>query len=404
MLTFADLRPYYPFEPPKALQAMELREADATRPLLSEEELEAVTAAVARHQQDDGAWYAPCVLFLRELLSALLADPARNAAAILLRRYLIEENQPWEVHLYTPSLLEVPNYASGAVDLLFVTAALGYTLTVRKPPFELNAENVGSYIGYTRAYTDAHGGAWGINERDWNMLGCGGCMFVFHTLKFQPERFASDFLVLKDAKSSNDGSHFVTLLRGSFGIAADGSLTRDPERSVAHAEPLQETDAAYIAHEILPNGTVVPHARTFPKDEWMVALDSNCMMLGLHIPPRLPYTVEDHRISMQQAYEFYAPFLKHVGEIKGFVCYSWLYSAQNKHILPPTSNILEIQRHVHLCPMLTELDEGLMFLRPGSSLQQRLADYRAAGNAYHVGYMYVPLEEAMKFGEFIHEI
>lgn len=399
MLTFADLRPFYPFEPPAALQAMQPREEDLTRPLLSEEELDAVTEAVARHQQDDGAWYAPCVLFLRGMISALLADPARNAAAILLRRYLIEENQPWEVHLYAPSLLELPNYVPGAVDLLFVTAALGYTLTVRKPPFDLNAENIGSYIGYTRAYTDSHDGTWGINERSWNMLGCGGCMFVFHTLKFQPERFSSDFLVLKDGNA-----HFVTLLRGGFGIASDGSLTRDGDRTVAKAEPLQETADAYIGHEILANGAVVPHARIFPKSEWTVALDAGSMMLGLHIPPRLPYTVEDHRISMQQAYEFYAPFLKHVGEIKGFVCYSWLYSAQNKHILPATSNILEMQRHVHLCPMLTELDEGLMFLRPGSSLQQRLADFRAAGNAYHVGYMYVPLEEMQDFGRFTHEI
>ena len=399
MLTFADLRPFYPFDPPEALAALPIRESDAARPLLTEEELSAVSEATATHQQDSGAWFAPCMAFLRGMIATLLEDPARNMAAILLRRYLIEENQPWEVHLYAPSLLEMPGFEPGAVDLLFVTAALGYTLTVRKPPYDLNAENIGSYIGYTRAYCDAHGGAWGINERSWNMLGAGGCMFVFHTLKFQPERFAPDFLVLKNGKGD-----FSTLLRHGFGIASDGSLTRDPARTVATAEPMRETDDAYIAHEILPSGVVWQSARTFPKSEWTVALDENSMMLGLHIPPRLPYTVEDHRRSMQEAYDFYAPFLKNVGEIKGFVCYSWLYSAQNKHILPPESNILEMQRHVHLCPMLTELDESLMFLRPGSSLQQRLADFRAAGNAYHVGYMYVPLEEVDTFGDFTHEL
>lgn len=398
MLTFADLRPFYPFEPPEALAALPIRPSDADRPLFTEEELTAVAEAVARHQGDGGAWFAPCAEFLRGMLAALSADPARNMAAILLRRYLIEENQPWEAHLYVHSLLDMPGYSAPSVDLLFVTAALGYTLTVRKPPYDLNAENVGSYIGYTRSYTEANG-EWGIHERSWNMLGCGGCMFVFHTLKFQPERFSPDFLVLKNRKGT-----FATLLRGSFGITVDGSLTRDDSRTFSRALPLKETEEAYIAHEILPNGTVVPHSRVFPKSDWQVALDGNSMMLGLHIPPRLPYTVEDHRRSMQEAYAFYAPFLKHVGEIKGFVCYSWLYSAQNKHILPAGSNILEMQRHVRLCPMLTELDESLMFLRPGSSLQQRLADYRAAGNAYHVGYMYVPLEEALDFGAFTHEI
>lgn len=399
MFTFQTLRPFYPFDIPQALQELPLREEDATRPLLSEEELNAVTEAVARHQQDDGGWYAPCVLFLQRMLDALLADPARNLAAAHLRRYLFEVNQPWEVHLHAPSLLELPGFSPGAVDLLFVTAALGYTLTVRKPPYDLNAENIGAYIGYTRAYTESHGGEWGINDRDWNLLGAGGCMFVFHTLKFQPERFAPDFLVLK-----NRQGQFVTLLKGSFGIAADGSLTREDQRTFFRAMPLLEDEEAYVAHEILPNGTVVPHSRIFLKSDWQVALDGNSMMLGLHIPPRLPYTVEDHRISMQQAYAFYAPFLKDVGEIKGFVCYSWLYSAQNKRILPAGSNILELQRHVHLCPMLTELDESLMFLRPGSSLQQRLADFRAEGNAYHVGYMYVPLEEAADFGKFRHEL
>ena len=132
--TFADLRPFYPFDPPAALQAMELREADASRPLITEEELNAVADAVSRHQNDSGAWFAPCEAFLRDMLAALSADPTRNMAAILLRRYLIEENQPWEVHLYAPSLLELPGYEAGEVDLLFVTAALGYTLTVRKPP------------------------------------------------------------------------------------------------------------------------------------------------------------------------------------------------------------------------------------------------------------------------------
>lgn len=399
MLTFEDIRPFYPFEPPAGLLALaDGGLPDPMAPVLQEEELRAVDANVRRYLNDEGVWFSSCADFLRKLVSALLADPLRNAAAHLLRRYLVEVSMPWEVHLYAASLLDMPGYSPAAIDLLFVTCALGYTLIERKPPYDLNAENIGSYIGYTRSYQQSHG-EWGISERDWNMLGSSGCMFVFHTLKFQPERFAGDFLVLRDGKRN-----YVTLLRNSFGIAADGSLTRDPARSLSQTGSLRETADAFIGHEILPNGVVLPRARTFPKDEWTVALDENSLMLGMHIPPRLPYTVEDHRVSMQQAYEFYASFLKHVGEIKGFVCYSWLYSAQNKHILPPSSRILEIQRHVHLCPMLTELDENLSFLRAGSSLQQRLADFRAAGNAYHVGYMYVPLEEAQEFGAFTHEV
>lgn len=398
MTNFESLRPFYPFDPPAALQALSAEGLDASRPFLSEEELSAVASDVEFYLDDRGVWYSPCEDFLHGMVDALLADPARNLAALHLRRYLIEVSPPWEVHLHAERLLDLPGYSTAAIDLLFVTAALGYTLTVRKPPYSINSENIGSYIGYTRSYLQANG-EWGISERAWNMLGSGGCMFLFHTLKFQPERFSPDFLVLRD-----QGGNYCTLLKGSHGVAADGSLTKDEAKVTFRTEPLREVADAYYAHEVLPDGTVSPDVCGLPKAVWSVALDENSLMLGFHIPSQRPYTVEDHRESMKQAYEFYGPFLKNVGEIKGFVCYSWLYSAQNKHILPPSSRILEMQRHVHLCPMTAELDENLMFLRKGSSLQQRLADFRAAGNAYHVGYMYVPLEEAMQFGEFTHEL
>lgn len=403
MLDFDAVRPFYPFHPSAELISLAQTlfaqgSIDPSVPLLKPEELSAVASAVQDYLKDGGAWFAPCQEVLRQLNDSLLADPARNAAALLLRHFLFEDRQPWESHIYAPRLLEVPGFSPAAFDLLLVTAALGYTLTVRKPPADLNAENVGSYIGYTRSYTNSHG-EWGIAERDWNLLGSGGCMFVFNTLKFQPERFARDFLVLRNEKEG-----YCTLLRGEFFIASDGSITGDEAKSRFRTSPIQETSDAWIAHEVLPNGVVLPQARCFPKADWSVALDENSLMLGLHIPSQPPYTVENHRLSMQQAYDFYSSFLRSVGEIKGFVCYSWLYSAQNKHILPPDSRILEMQRCVHLCPMGTELDENLSFLRRGSSLCQRLADFRAAGNAYHVGYMYVPLEEARAFGEYRHEL
>ena len=400
-IDFADLRPCLAFEPPADLAALfAARPLDPTRPLLTDAELAAVRNAVSAHLQDGGKWFSPLEAFLRGLIDRLLTNPSMNAAALLLRRYLTEARPPWETHLSAPTLLDLPDVDAGAVDLLFVTVALAYTLTVRKPPADLNAENVGAYVGYTDSYTKEHG-SWGISLRDWNLLCAGGCMFLFHTLKFQPERFSPDFLVLR-----NRAGEYRTLLRGAHGLAADGSLTqsRSDPHAVRVTSPLETTETGYIAHEVLPNGVVCPCPRTFPKDEWAVALDENCLMLGMHIPSQPPYTVAEHRTSMAQALDFYATFLKDHGEICGFVCYPWLYSAQNKHLLPPESRILEMQRHVHLCPMCAELDESLTFLRPGSALQRRLADFRAAGNAYHVGYMYVPLDEARTFGRFRHEL
>ena len=141
----------------------------------------------------------------------------------------------------------------------------------------------------------------------------------------------------------------------------------------------------------------------FPKSVWKLALSHKDAALGIHIPPNSEYSPEQHRKSILMALDFYRNFYPDM-EFKAIACYSWLYSAQNKHLFPAGSRILEIEKCVHLCPIVSTMDETLMFIRKGSSLQTRLAEFRAAGNEYHPGYMYSPLEEAVEFGKYRHEL
>jgi|GEM_PF-668315 len=389
MFLLDTVKEYYPFDIPAYFEACaETFVPDETLPLVSEEEMTAVQNAVGL---DDS-----CFVFLRELNAKLLADPARNLAARFLRYVLFEARKPWENHIYAPVMFEIPGYEAGSVHLLFVTAALGYTLTVRKPPADLNAENVGAYRGYTTNYTSEHG-HWGIGELHWNLLCAGGCMFLFNTLKFQPANFSGDYLVL------TDGKEYRTLLIGAFGADKDGALTNDENRVAFRNAELVETDTAFVAHEIYPNGAVAQKATIFDKNTWKVALCEKDFVLGIHIPSKSEYTPEQHRASILQALEFYRAFYPDM-EFKAITCWSWLYSAQNKHLFPENSRILEIERCVHLCPTTAVMDESLMFIRKGSSLQQRMAEFRAAGNEYHAGYMYSPLAEAEVFGEYKHEL
>lgn len=386
---FDAVKGYYPFPIPAYFEPLAASfRADASLPLVSEEELSAVEQATKLD--------AACFAFLREMNEKLLSDPARNLAARFLRYVLFEARKPWQNHIYDPVMFEIPGYETASVDLLFVTAALGYTLTVRKPPADLNEENVGAYRGYTMGFTEKYG-YWGIGERHWNLLCAGGCMFLFNTLKFQPEGFTNDFLVLTDGKS------YRTLVVGDFGVSKDGALTANESLISFRTSPLLETEESYTAHEVLPNGKVQRDATVFPKSIWKVALCGTDNALGIHIPPRSEYTPEQHRLSILQALDFYRKFYPDM-EFKAIVCYSWLYSAQNKHLFPADSRILEIQRCVHLCPITTTMDESLMFIRPGSSLQERLAAFRAEGNEYHAGYMYSPLSEAEVFGTYRHEL
>lgn len=390
MFNINTVKDFYPFPLPDYFEplANEQFNADPSLPLISEEEFISV-------EQASGVDSA-CFAFLREMNNALHADPARNLAARFLRYVLFEARKPWQNHIYSPVLFEIPGYETASVDLLFVTAALGYTLTVRKPPADLNEENVGAYRGYTLGFTDKNG-YWGIGERNWNLLCAGGCMFLFNTLKFQPESFSDDFLVL------TDGHTYRTLVVGNFGVSMDGALTNTESLITFRTAPLVETEASYTAHEVRPNGEVQMDVTAFPKDIWKVALRGVDDVLSIHIPPKSEYTPEQHRISILQGLEFYRTFYPDM-DFKAITCYSWLYSAQNKHLFPADSRILEIQRCVHLCPLAPTLDETLMFIRNGSSLQSRLAAFRKDGNEYHVGYMYSPLKEAETFGEYRHEL
>ncbi|MBQ1944744.1 MAG: hypothetical protein II346_07025 [Ruminococcus sp.] len=389
MIDFNAVKGYYPFDIPDYFEPLAATFVyDPSLPLVSEEEMTAVEQATGVD--------AACFAFLRELNAKLFADPARNLAARFLRYVLFEARKPWENHLYIPVMFEVPGYEAGSVHLLFVTAALGYTLTVRKPPADLNAENVGAYRGYTTGYTNEHG-HWGIGELHWNLLCAGGCMFLFNTLKFQPSTFSSDYLAI------TDGKQYRTLCIGTFGVDKNGALTSDESRVAFRTASLVETDDAFVAHEVFPNGAVDEKTTSFDKKTWKVALCEKDFVLGIHIPSKSEYTPEQHRASILQALEFYRAFYPDM-EFKAITCWSWLYSAQNKHIFSADSRILEIERCVHLCPIVATMDENLMFIRPGSSLQQRMADFRAAGNEYHAGFMYSPLSEAEVFGEYRHEL
>lgn len=389
MFDLNSVKHIYPFELPEYFYPLaETFDGDGSKPLVSHEEMAAVEAATGVEHE--------CFAFLQKMNEDLFADPVRNLAAGFLRYVLFEARKPWENHLYAPVWFEIPGYQTPSVDLLFVTAALGYTLTVRKPPADLNAENTGAYRGYTKSFSVPNG-YWGIGERNWNMLCAGGCMFLFNTLKFQPEQFSSDYI------SITDGKEYRTLLVGSFGADQDGALTATESRIAFRTTALEETEEAFIGHEVLPNGAVKAEAETFPKSVWTLALSAKDSALGIHIPPNSEYSPEQHRKSIHMALDFYREFYPDM-EFKAIACYSWLYSPQNKHLFAENSRILEIEKCVHLCPIVGTMDENLMFIRKGSSLQTRLAEFRAAGNEYHPGFMYSPLSEAVEFGTYKHQL
>ena len=154
MFDLNSVKHIYPFDLPEYFYPLaETFDGDGSKPLVSAEEMSAVEAATGVEHE--------CFAFLQKMNEDLFADPVRNLAARFLRYVLFEARKPWENYLYAPVWFEIPGYQTPSVDLLFVTAALGYTLTVRKPPADLNEENTGAYRGYTKSFSVPNG-YWGI--------------------------------------------------------------------------------------------------------------------------------------------------------------------------------------------------------------------------------------------------
>ena len=96
--------------------------------------------------------------------------------------------------------------------------------------------------------------------------------------------------------------------------------------------------------------------------------------------------------AFKMALDFYKDYYPD-HKTKAFACYSWILSAQLNKVLPENSNILKVNSRLHLIPMIGSFDEDIMFIRKGSSLQQKIADERAKGTEFHFGIMYSPLDE-----------
>ena len=122
MFDLNSVKHIYPFELPEYFYPLaETFDGDGSKPLVSEEEMTAVENATKVDKE--------CFVFLRKMNADLFADPVRNLAARFLRYVLFEARKPWENYLYAPVWFEIPGYQTPSVDLLIITAALGYTLS-----------------------------------------------------------------------------------------------------------------------------------------------------------------------------------------------------------------------------------------------------------------------------------
>ena len=210
-------------------------------------------------------------------------------------------------------------------------------------------------------------------------------MFLFGILKFVPSEFTDSFPVI------TNGKEYISLAGGEFFIGKEGELVDSEEKSVGKTS-FFEDDSKYIAHVVSQDGKTALTATEFDKSVWHDFLRGGDHTIDIHIPSKVEYTPEKFKEAFKMALDFYKDYYPD-HKTKAFACYSWILSAQLDKVMPKESNILKVNSKLHLLPQIGTFDENIMFIRQGSSLQQRIANERAKGTEFHFGIMYSPLDE-----------
>ena len=353
-----------------------IKSYDRSKPLLSEEDAAMVCDVTGLPTEAKEA-LVKCARTINEnddahLCGSFLAD------------LTVYKRKPWVNYIYQPDLFTVPGLYPEQVGWVIVAVMLANTLNNKKPPEDLNVENLNAFKGYSTNCFNTKG-YWGIVEWHWNMLCASGSMFLFGILKFVPSEFTSDFPVI------TNGKEYISLAGGEFFIGKEGELVNCEEKSVGKTS-FYEDDSKYIAHVITSDGKTALEATEFDKSVWKDFLRGGDHTIDIHIPSKVEYTPEKFKEAFKMALDFYKDYYPD-HNTKAFACYSWILSAQLDKVLPENSNILKVNSRLHLLPQIGSYDENIMFIRKGSSLQQKIADERAKGTEFHYGIMYSPLDE-----------
>lgn len=379
MMTFTELKAKFNYElPAYAADYFDdfINNYDRSKPVLSQENalLVAETTEIPEEAKAE----------LLRAAQVINDDDNAHFCAAFLAELTVYKRAPWLNYIYQTDHFTVEGLEKEQVGWVIVAVMLAHTLNTKNPPKDLNAENINSFRAYTQNCYNVNG-YWGITEWHWNMLGSGGCMFMFGILKFVPGQFTGDFPII------TNGKEYVSLAGGEFFVGKEGELVSCEEKSVGKTY-FYEDENKYIGNVISKNGVVSLEKTEFSKTEWHDFLRGGDHTIDIHIPAKVEYTPEKFKEAFKQALEFFAEYYPE-HKTKAFACFSWILSAQLPKVMGEDSNILKVNNKLYLLPSVATYNSDIMFVRKGSSLQQRMAAEAEKGTEFHYGFMYYPVPE-----------
>jgi len=293
---------------------------------------------------------------VEQLRAYAAAHPALKAFIRTLKYALYESAEP--VSFADFPQLELMGTEGYGYNLLLVLEAVGTTyerLIQRSVPEEIIRDTLQDIAVWSRFFKRSRS-AFGFNRRilEWFQFHLSGRLFKLGRLQFIIYPFPNDIKVFR-----TDDDSLIAFCGPGQTFDAEGYSFLPGTRDTKAFESVYIEDADTItAHQILPEGRVLPDPVTVHKAGLVLELEKGTPMLDYHIQEGEPLDIEKCITSMLKALEFFPRFFPYE-RFKGFMGRSWLLDPRFKRILKPDSNIIKFMDLFFLYPFEGEIDECL---------------------------------------------
>lgn len=194
---------------------------------------------------------------------------------------------------------------------------------------------------------------WGLSgpaRVQWYRFALRGELFRLGRLVFQFDLFRFKFRVFRHRTTRT----VIALSEGGAPFLENGQASGPGRVRPAGEWPSEfaVNDDGVTGHLILPAGHAVRRKVHLPATEWQQVLAPNDPGVYLHFPGGSPLEHDLCSKSMEQAMAF---FPRHFPD-KPYNCFwseSWVLNSRLQELLPPTSNLVRLQREVYLLPYET---------------------------------------------------
>lgn len=333
---------------------------------------------------------------------AVAGDDSLNCCLWFLYYVMKLRLSPWNNHLHNNPLPESLGDDKYCFPLILMLRIL-YDAVVQLRALGIEDSYIESMHGvFSYATFDCTECQCGIkNLFNWHISSAYGLMHQIGRLKYEPKAFENDFILL-----SKDG-RFTVIFAKSMDVNSDGQFCRDGE-PVAFTTSFSQTDDAFFAHPVIPDGRISPDKKEYKKSEYQVEAAEGDMVLAVHIPSGPDYTPEKAKESYYMALDFYKKYFPQF-RFKAFVCYSWLYSPQLSVLLPPNSGINRYNKTLYICPSCSDESAFHTFVFRTNSfclesaptdtyLRKSFVEFKKQGKRANVGFYFLPVSFLDSYG------